>query len=338
MKWMYDMKIGAKLMVSFIIIALITGIVGAMGMLNIKALEQSDSELYRQITIPIQEVGQISTEFQTLRVSLRDMIIAADAPTIKENANKIIEQQKKIDTIATEFEKTINSDEMKTAFNEFTVARQGYVGHLDVVINLAAQNQDTEAFAYMSSGSLAAQATKAEQDAIDKMAALKLEDGQLKSEANTSQANRVLTTMIIITLIGIATAIGFGLFLSSMISKPLKKANHMIKEMSMGHFSTRLNMDRKDEIGEMALSMDSFSDKIQNMVIGTMNRVSEGDVSANIEISDDQDEIAPALKQIIETIRGLIAEATMLSAAAVNGQLSTRGDAAAFKGGYREIV
>ncbi|WP_242852613.1 methyl-accepting chemotaxis protein [Acetobacterium bakii] len=332
------MKIGTKLMVSFIIIATIIGIVGVMGMVNIKALEQSDSELYEHITIPIREAGQISTEFQTLRVSLRDMIIATDAPTIKENADKVIEQQAKIDAIATEFEKANMDDEMKTALNEFTIARQEYTGHLDVVINLATQNLDAEAFSYLGSGSPAAQATKAEQDAIDKIMALKLEDGQMKSETNTAQASRVLTTMIIITLIGIAASIGFGLFLSSIISKPLKKANHMIKEMSMGHFATRLNMDRKDEIGEMALSMDSFSDDIQNVVIGTMNQISDGDVSANIETRDDQDEIAPALKLIIETIRGLIAEATMLSAAAVQGQLNTRGDATAFKGGYKKIV
>lgn len=43
--------------------------------------------------------------------------------------------------------------------------------------------------------------------------------------------------------------------------------------MNMGHFTMRLNMKRKDEIGEMAVAMDSFSDTIQDVVIGTMNQL-----------------------------------------------------------------
>ncbi len=39
MQWMYNMKIGAKLLVSFIIVALITGVVGAVGYVNVQKLE-----------------------------------------------------------------------------------------------------------------------------------------------------------------------------------------------------------------------------------------------------------------------------------------------------------
>lgn len=112
----------------------------------------------------------------------------------------------------------------------------------------------------------------------------------------------------------------------------------MIDEMSKGHFGHRLNMNTRDEIGAMAAAMDTFSDELQQVVIATMNQISEGDLSADLVVNDSQDELTPALKKTIETIRSLIAEANALSTAAVEGRLDTRGHADHFSGGFREIV
>lgn len=122
------------------------------------------------------------------------------------------------------------------------------------------------------------------------------------------------------------------------ITAPIAKASQMLKEMTMGHLGMRLKIESKDEVGEMAQNMNQFADDLQNVVIGTMNQISEGDVSTDIEVRDPQDEIAPALKRTIETIRDLISEATMLSNAAVEGKLDTRGNADGFKGGFKDIV
>ncbi|WP_296561345.1 MCP four helix bundle domain-containing protein, partial [uncultured Acetobacterium sp.] len=338
MKTFANMKVKAKLLVGFIIMAIIVGIVGVVGITNIKALDESDTELYENITVPIGQAGQISTAFQRMRVNIRDMIIANDPEVIKENADKIAERQAEIDTLTAEFESRIVSDQMRTAFDEFVEARQNYKGSITELMALANQNQDAQAFALMAETGSSGIAARAEQDAIAKLVELKLADGSAKATANTVQANSVVTTMIIVILVGVLMSIMLGLFLGSTISKPLKKAAAMLKEMSMGHLGMRLKMDSKDEIGQMAISMDSFADDLQNVVIGTMKQISNGDVSANIEIRDELDEIAPALKETIESIRALIVEANMLSQAAVEGRLDTRGNADAFNGGYKEIV
>lgn len=126
--------------------------------------------------------------------------------------------------------------------------------------------------------------------------------------------------------------------ISISITKPVESISHMIREMGKGHLGVRLNLNSQDEIGEMAMTMDAFADRLQNVVIGTMNQISAGDVSALIEVKDKQDEISPALKRTIETVRGLIKEATKLSQAAVAGQLQIRGNAQDFEGGFRDIV
>lgn len=338
MKWFYNLKIKTKLLTGFILVACVVGMVGYVGITNIKALEESDTELYENVTVPLAEAADMGIAFQRMRINIRDMIIANDPQDIKKNGDKIAERREEIDKLAEAFEAKILSDEMTQLFQEFVDSRKVYSAELDAVMALAVQNQDAEALARLSESGSFGIASRAEQDAIDKIIAMKVEDGKEKSDANSELANGSVTAMTTFMAIGVLVAIALGLFLGSVISKPLKKALYMITEMSQGHFKERLKMDTRDEIGQMAVAMDQFADDLQTVVIGTMNQIAAGDVSAQIEVRDPQDEIAPALKTTIETIRSLIAEATMLAQAAVEGRLDTRGHADQFKGGFRDIV
>ena len=53
----------------------------------------------------------------------------------------------------------------------------------------------------------------------------------------------------------------------------------MMEELEQGHFSSRLAMKRKDEIGILTQAMDRFTDKLQKVVVGTINKISGGDVA-----------------------------------------------------------
>ena len=171
-------------------------------------------------------------------------------------------------------------------------------------------------------------------------------NGELKGALNIGYSmntvqSAITKNILLIALAGLMVFLVLAVILyklSTSITKPIASINHMIKEMGKGHLGIRLNLKSQDEIGEMALVMDEFADELQNVVIDTMNQISAGDVSASIEVKDELDEITPALKKTIETIHGLIEEASMLSQAAVAGKLATRGNAAAFEGGFRTIV
>jgi methyl-accepting chemotaxis protein len=338
MKGFNNLKISTKLLTGFILVALIAGAMGLYGMLNIKMLADSDAKLYNNMTIPISQMSGISTAFQRMRVNVRDMIIAQDPTAIQDNMTKLEERLQEIDSLSAEFEKTIVSDEMRAAFASYTAARTAYRPQLDRVINLAKENKDEETVALMSETGDVGKASRVEQDAIEKIINMKVADAEGMAAANEKQANSTMLIMGILIFIAMALSIILGWFISKSISEPLKKAVHMIREMSMGHLGLRLKTDTKDEIGQMAKAMDSFADDLQNVVIGTMKKISDGDVSLNISPRDDKDEIAPALKNTIETIRSLVDETGKLIKATQEGKLNTRGNATLYLGSWKELV
>jgi len=338
MKWLLNMRIGTKLLLSYILIALIAGAMGVFGIYNMKALDASDTELYEHMTVPLSEMATISTEFQRSRVNVRDMILAQTPEEIQIYVEKIAERRATVSEVSESFEKKIVSDHMRAKYDEFLDSRKAYGAALDKVIELAKQNRDAEALARIADEGELGVASRDEQDLIEEIVTMKTEDAKAKADSNTAAANRTSTIMMTVMAIVMLLAVVIGLFISSIITKPLRKSVYMIQEMSQGHFKERLNIDRKDEIGQMAKSMDSFADELQTKVIGVMNMISSGDVSVEIAIKDEKDEIAPALKKTVETVREMNAEVNKLIQATTEGKLDVRGDSAGYSGAWKDMI
>jgi methyl-accepting chemotaxis protein len=147
--------------------------------------------------------------------------------------------------------------------------------------------------------------------------------------------NVIFALVIASIAIGATVAIVFG----RSISYPLQQVVVMIKELRNGHLSARLNIRRKDEIGVMAATMDEFADDLQTNVVGNIKKIANGEYVQEFSAPvDDRDEIRPALKMMVDSLDHLHKETIKLTDAARTGDLSVRGNEAAFRGGYRMII
>lgn len=143
---------------------------------------------------------------------------------------------------------------------------------------------------------------------------------------------------ILVALISVLVIGSVSFLMARSITKPIRQVVAMLQELGKGHLGTRLAIKSGDEIGMMAQTMNEFADTLQNVAIGTLKKIAAGDLSTRVPPRDDRDEIAPALNQTTESLRGLVAETNRLTQAAVEGALTTRADASQFQGGYREII
>ncbi|QOR35333.1 MCP four helix bundle domain-containing protein [Clostridium sp. 'deep sea'] len=338
MKWFLNQKIAFKLLSSFIIVALVSVGVGALAVKNMTNLVKSSDEMYEKMTVPIEQLGYISKLFEEVHSVLRDMIEADSEKDVKkyESAYHTIREQFGIHV--TELEKHIDSAEMKTKYQEFLNARTIYANSLNNVLELIADNQDKQAFYEIGENGSLGKAIVVERNTIKELVNQKIKEANDQAIANRAQANKAYKIMALFIAMGALIAIVLGLLLSNIITKPLKKVVNAISEIRKGHLNNRLQLNTKDELGEMGEVIDGFADDLQNVIVGSMKRISQGDVDFEIEIKDNKDEIGPALVQTINSIKGLVNEAQMLTQSAVAGDLTTRGDVSKFKGSYSEVI
>ncbi|TGU71464.1 methyl-accepting chemotaxis protein [Geomonas terrae] len=299
MKWFYDLKLGTKLMTGFITIAVIAGLVGYFGIREIHGIEAADAKLYERITIPIAQLQDVSTSFQRIRVNLRDLLTAKTPLEEQAKIERIKTLRGELDKAAVDFEKTILTDEGRKLFQEFKQARAGYDPIIDQIVRLAQTGRDGEARILMEGDG--AKFSRMEQDSIDKLVDAKLKQAKLTADGNAEMANTATKIMLILIVVGVALAVGFGLFITRIVQR-------------------QLGADPK-EVGDVA------------------NRVAVGDMSVTIDLKDKHgDSVMVAMQKMVESIKALVADTNMLSDAAIAGKLATRADASRHQGDFQKVV
>lgn len=126
------------------------------------------------------------------------------------------------------------------------------------------------------------------------------------------------------------------------ISEPLNRTIHILEKMALNDFTTSIDMNYKGDFAVMSKVINDVQQKllvIQNVAL----KVSKGDISElenfrKIGKRSENDHIAPAFTNMMETIQSLINETIELSKAAENGNLNARGNAGKFMGEYGNII
>jgi methyl-accepting chemotaxis protein len=139
------------------------------------------------------------------------------------------------------------------------------------------------------------------------------------------------------TILGFIIAIGFGLYISKLITKPLEEASNVIAELSLASFRLKMNWDAKDELGEMGRKLNGFIDVMRSYLKSLYN-VAEGDFVYQKLVKNEKNELAPALEKITTTLKDIKYEADLMIEAAVDGRTDYAANADKFSGGYKTII
>ncbi|MBU3127596.1 methyl-accepting chemotaxis protein [Clostridium tagluense] len=337
MKWYMNMKISAKLLSGFIMVAIIAAAIGVVGIISLKSIDKSDTELYENQLVPTTQLAEINKSFQMIRVDVRDILIERKVEKMQVIEDSIKTKKIEMQKLSTEYEKTILSDKMQVAFKDYTKKKDDFDAQLDSVLILAKTNKNLEAEVLISVTGISGKASKALQESIDSLITMKSADAKIKSENNSINANRAIDIMIILLIAGVLIAIALGFFLSNIISKPLKLLADAADKVAVGEVDVNIKAKTKDEIGKLMVSFAKMVDNIKSQA-QSAEKISRGDLNVEIIPKSDKDVLSKSLKLVLETLQKLVAEAQMLTKAAVEGKLSIRGNEDVFKGGYKEIV
>ncbi|HLP18273.1 MAG TPA: MCP four helix bundle domain-containing protein, partial [Bacteroidota bacterium] len=336
MQWFYDLRIGTKLISAFVLVAIIAAFVGYEGVTSLQAADDSDTILFENNTMPLSYSGDLSASFHRMRANLIFLINAKSAEERKDYTQRISDRRADIEKAEAAFSKTIITDDVRNAFAELTTSRKEFLKIVDNVVALTSADRLEEAATLLKGdGEKGRTRYQKNLDALNELVKTRARN---RSDENTVLADRAMHTMLIITGFGFIISLGLGFFISRLISRPLTRGVEMMKELNQGHITARLNITTKDEVGVLAQTMDEFAGKLQSKVVAVMDNIAHGVLTDRVDTSDKDDAISPALYNIIASLQGLIAEAGMLTQAALDGRLETRGNAAKFQGGYSEIV
>ncbi|BEH10714.1 MULTISPECIES: methyl-accepting chemotaxis protein [Geobacter] len=290
MTWFYNLKIASKLVFGFVMVALIACVIGVIGITKIRQIEKADTEMYELNAKPMGPILATAVAFQRIRVNYREIALEQTNEGKVKFSNRIKELQKIIDDNMPEIEKSLKSEETKKAYADIKAELAKFTPHLDKIVALAIDGKNDQAVAYMRSDSVAGIARSVD-DSIQKLADLKIDLARKKSDDNTAAAKAAVMTTSVILAIGVALAIGLGIFLSRIISRPLQQAVSVSNELAEGNLTVTIEATSKDETGQLLSAMHNMVEKLKG-VVADVKSAADNVAAGSQELSSSSEEMS----------------------------------------------
>ena len=287
-----DTKIGTRLLASYILLAIISGVVGIFGIVNLKKSDEADTRLFEKMTIPIADLADMNVAFQRIRVNARDYIYSTNETDRKKYHDRMYELKAQFDDAAKKYESTLLTDEGKKLTAQLIGEMETYMQFIPQMDKFLVAGDVPSAVAIMK-GEMQA-ANVAVQASLDGNVEQKLKLAHETNESNTEMTNASISVMFGIILIAIALAILFGIMVARSITIGVGKGVGFAELISQGDLTIEVEpafLARKDEIGALARAMDTMKTKLKE-VISNVLVGSENILSASLQMSNTSQEMS----------------------------------------------
>lgn len=124
------------------------------------------------------------------------------------------------------------------------------------------------------------------------------------AEAVKTQTTIVVAVGIVALLLGVILAI----LITRSLAGPLNRAVIILGELEKGHLDGRFKLQRKDEIGRMAASIDHIADFMQYELLDATHKLAHGDLTFEITPEDDRDVVRSSLQKLGIDLNGVMAQ------------------------------
>ena len=292
-----DVKIGTKLFGSFILITLISIIVGIIGIWGMKRVMNSQDEMATVYLPSIQAILTISEAQSAIDGSENALLatnISADAR--KAAYDRFDAAKKRADEAFKIYEALPRTEEEDILWEEFVPAWENWWKlHLEYVAITKEYENDQlpETYTKMSDFALITIAepfSKAEAllnkliIANDKDAA----DSDIQADKRNSLAFNLL---IVFILAAIVISITLGFLITKAITGPVNKGLQFAIDLSEGNLNTKIDVDQKDEVGQLIQALNQAVAKIKEVMLGILDG-SKSIAAASQQISSTAQQVS----------------------------------------------
>ncbi len=331
---------------SFILVALIAGVIGLYSILSLNKMKKADTTLYESVAVSLGHCTEVTTYYQQIRVLIRDAYIADD----RQELDKYLGQMDKLDQ---EFKITISTLK-KSAIDETDHANcealeknyHSYSAYFPEFRKLLYANDHTNAYKLMRGNWF--KVNEALQKSINESTQYNLDTGKRMSENNAKLANSTSLTMIFLIITGILVAITLGLLIASNIQKIIKsvidQTKNLIDAAIAGKLTVRANTEETNaEFRAIVVGINQTLDAVitpLNVAAEYVDRIAKGDMPELIteNYNGDFDNIKQNLNSLIKSFNEIITKAKMVAQGDLTITLAKRSENDELMGALSNMV
>jgi methyl-accepting chemotaxis protein len=317
---MSNIKIGPKLIVSFLFIAILTAAMGIYLIRTIRSVDDQTDLIYEKGAVPLGMLVRAADQIQETRVQLRNWRLAKTdeqrANALKIGDGAVVEI---MDLVVKQRELAITEagkkylDDLQAALDKYKVEVYNYV-------NSTINNHPISEAVRVDFPPELERAAEELRKATDGVIKRRVEVVAKISEDASNYSQRAENIAITVLVIVLFLSIALGLFLTFSITNPLSAVVSVLSKMEKGDMTVRANLERGDELGMLSKALDSMSARLQT-ILRNLRQNSDTMGSAAEELSSAGKQIAGAAKENLSQ-SATVASASEQAAVNINAMAS----------------
>ena len=312
MKWFYDLRIATKLITSFLLVLVLTALTGGFAIIQLGLVNQTATEM-RDNWLPSVRVAS-GMRFFVANYRIKELRhLMADSTTEQtQYEQEAVDARKEVDTRMARYEKELVSGPVDQALLD--TFKNDWSSYLNTSKNLLAESRlgaKEQTNAILKGDSK----RDFEQVASDLVKLIDLNDAgataanQRGNEIYANARLSIIAAVLVALLVGIALA----LFISRIISNPLKRAVDVASQLAEGNLAVKIDGGSKDETGQVLTAMQVMVGKL-SQIIGEVRNAADGLASASEEVSATAQSISQTTSQQAASVEETSASIEQMSA------------------------
>ena len=304
-----NMKIGTRLALGFGVLLVIL-VAMAIVAINRLAVVNAASTMMAEDRIPkVMMLQTVEGQLNIMSRAVRNAVILKDQGEIKKEIARIYDSRKIITETFEKLDKLMVTPKGREEFKGMMDKRKPYVADLDKLIKLIEDGKGDEARTLMFGSFRQTQRAYFEQlETFQKYLIDAMNKGNKEADDNYAMA-RLL--MILMSVIAVVVGIAVAWFATRSITRPLGDAVKLAETVASGDLTHRIEVDSKDETGQLLQALRNMNDSLVNIVsqvrVGTdtIATASAQIAAGNQDLSSRTEEQASSLEETASSMEEL---------------------------------
>ncbi|WP_121255012.1 methyl-accepting chemotaxis protein [Nocardioides ferulae] len=301
-----NLSTAKKLTAGFTLMGVLVVAVGLLGLSRLGATQERLENVYDENMASVQLLGALDADIVMTRFKAVDVLVAQESAAMRALQADIDELDVRVDDALTAYKQTDLTGRTEIVA-QLEAALADYRTGRDEQMLPAALANDIEAF----NDARAEHVTPYSTAITEAVGALTDSENAAAEQAIADAADAYSSSrLLIFAMIAAAALLGLGLtvWLTRLIAVPLRKAVDVLKQLAAGRLDQRLDVDSRDEVGQMATALNEALAGLGD----SMRSIDENSVA----LSSASQELSAVSAQMSGSASDSATEAGVVSAAA----------------------
>ncbi|WP_300154636.1 methyl-accepting chemotaxis protein [Solidesulfovibrio sp.] len=332
------MKVGTKLILSFIVMAILTMVVGYYGITKMSLINDMGDKIYQKELLGVSYIKEANIDLLYIDRTVRGFLLAYSA----EDRDKYLENLSRYEKMyADNLEKAkplLYTEKGKQLLEKLNTAWNEYRPLISKIIDLgkvdALQEKRASVELSMNAGR---QKSQVVDDLLSELSELKQANAKEFSEETTRIYETSRTLVIGVAAASVLLGLGLGLLIARGISRPLGDAVAFADALAVGDLGKSLDVARKDEVGMLAESLLRVA-TAEKGVAETVGKLALGELEVAVAPRSQADTMLQSLGALVAADRKVVEMARKLSEGDLDVEVASRSESDQLMQALSEMV